>query len=183
MYLKTQKNNSMRRTIECVGMSVTKKIIIIISISVIVASSIIIPLTINHRQSNLPVDLSSASKTVRIDDRMYTLEVYLWRDFMPGVEPNGTHLLVVLNIIAEGDIAFPANIDAEKMWVINGEEIWNATLENVISFTASNILRKRADGGPKWGPGIKVDVIVELFSSSGDKYYLLAKDQYINITW
>ena len=160
-------------------MILAKKIIIVISVFSIITSSIVVPVTLLYKNSNLPKELSSASESVRIHDRVYTLEVFLWRDFMPFVEPNGSTMLVAVNIIAEGDTEFPSNINAKKLWIIYEQEVWSTVLEDVESYDASNILRKRVEGGPKWGPGIDVDVVVELITATGEKFYLLTKNQII----
>jgi hypothetical protein len=164
-------------------MLTTKKIITIFTILVIITSSTAVSLTLYYGKSKLPADLSPASNSVIIDGRVYTLAVDLWRDFMPPVEPDGTSLMVAVYILVDWEESFPDNINAEKIWIINGEEIWFSMLEDFVSNGDSHIYKKRADGGPKWGPGIEVDVVVELRTSIGEKYYLTARNQPIEATY
>jgi hypothetical protein len=44
------------------------------------------------------------------------------------------------------------------------------------------VLEVFAEGGPKWGPGIEVDVVVRLRDAAGKSWYLKARRQPIHRT-
>jgi len=51
----------------------------------------------------------------------------------------------------------PNDIAIDHVWVLNGKEQWSAKPES-----GATGLETAVRNGPKWGPGIKVDVVVRL---------------------
>lgn len=107
----------------------------------------------------IPLDtLLSAPEQIEIYGRICTLETYLWRDFMPGpnTPPDGKPLIALIRIIAIDLLPFPSTIDANRLWVINGQEAWETEFSDEEIPTSPNRkhqLEKIARNGPKWGPG------------------------------
>jgi hypothetical protein len=127
-------------------------------------------------------DLTAAPEAIVVGGRAYTLETYLYRDFMPISPPDGRPLTTVIWVTAEDRKPFPAKLDADRIWVVNGGEIWEAKLSAGSSSgdpARQHQLEKVAQNGPKWGPGIYVDVVVRLRESNGKDYLLRASNQYI----
>jgi len=87
----------------------------------------------------------------------------LYRDFMPISPPDGSPLtaIITFSLISESD--FSKNVSAVYLWVLNGNEVWGAgmKMQDPSLYPASQVVW-RADGGPKWGPGIQVDVVLGL---------------------
>jgi hypothetical protein len=105
---------------------------------------------------------ASAPERVEIDGREYTLSANAWRDFQPVAPPDGQPLVVVVKVAAADRTPVPANISVDRVWVLNGTEQWTAKPEKTIQEQAVSHLETSIRGGPKWGPGIKVDVVVQL---------------------
>jgi len=127
-------------------------------------------------------DLSSAPEEIVISGRAYTLETYLYRDFMPVSPPDGRPLTAIIRVTAVDRNPFPATLEADRIWVIYGGDIWETKLPAGSGSgdpTRQHQLEKVAHDGPKWGPGIYVDVVVRLRESNGKDYLLRASNQYI----
>lgn len=126
--------------------------------------------------------LMSAPLKLKIDDSQLTMDPYLWRDFMPISPPDGQPLAASINISTLDSNQFDPNIIPIKLWVVKSDsEVWQADIsaegvrrnESFIEFSVAD--------GPKWEPGISVEVIVEL-RKSDQSYYLRASDVVIHRT-
>lgn len=130
-------------------------------------------------------ELLAAPEEIVVSGRAYTLETYLYRDFMPVSPPDGRPLTAVIWVTAVDRNPFPSNIDADRIWVVNKGEIWEAKLSAGSSSgdpTRQHQLEKVARDGPKWGPGTYVDVVVRVVESGGKDRLLRASNQYITRT-
>jgi hypothetical protein len=131
----------------------------------------------------IPVEkLLSAPDTIDIEGEKIILNTYLWRDFMPVSPPDGKPLIALLMIESVDSSDISGFINPEAVYVVNGNEVWSSFFEDEIPPDNSPFrLTRIARDGPKWGPGIFVDVIV-LLNVGRDKKLLRASDQYINRT-
>jgi hypothetical protein len=109
--------------------------------------------------------------------------VYMWRDFMPSSPPGGRPLIAVVRLTAPTEAVFPAGIEARYLWVLSPDAIWRAALvlENP-NITPPNAVETVARNGPKWGPGVTVDVVVGVRTPSDSLRLVRIKDAYINRT-
>lgn len=129
--------------------------------------------------------LLDAPLVVEIDGRQYTLETYLWRDFMPPTEPNGSPLAAVVYVTAVDGQPFPAEVGADRLWVVNGEEVWETAFsgeQRPRDQAHLYQLEKFTAGGPKWDVGIQVEVVVRVKSATGRIQLLRATKQLIGQT-
>ncbi len=101
--------------------------------------------------------IASAPEQVRIDGREFTLAASAWRDFQPIAPPNGQPLIVVVEVTPSDMMPSPTDIAVDRVWVLNGKKQWSAKPEQ-----STTQLETAVRGGPKWGPGIEVDVVAEL---------------------
>lgn len=129
----------------------------------------------------------SAPEEVEIDGRRFILETYLNRDFMPGpwCPPNGYPLIATIWVTAIDSLEFPAYVAADNLWVVNENDIWETEFSNETIPPEPNHkhqLEKIARNGPKWDPGIQVDVIVRITDSNDNVYFLKASNQLINMS-
>lgn len=160
-------------------MNITKTKLVLISALVVIF--IVVPsvflLTLDFENAD---ELLDSPESIIYQGYNLTLEIYLWRDFMPPVEPGGSPLVASIKIVAQNGSEFPSTIEAPKMWVFNNDSIWETQLMNQFEERVEeNKLIKIAYGGPKWETGIHVDVVVKLRTSEG-KLYLRATNQYIH---
>lgn len=118
----------------------------------------------------------------------YRVESYLWRDFMPtvGGSPSGSPLMAALEVTVNDDTAsFPASVTVDRLWVVNGEQVWETRPREEQPRGADGhpeTLSVMAREGPRWGPGIAVDVVVRLRAANGAVLLLRAAGQPINRT-
>lgn len=135
-------------------------------------------------QTNSPVDttkddnneLIKSPTIIQIDSTNFMLEVYLWRDFMPISPVDGHLMTAIVNIITTDSSAFPAHIDADKLWVIDSATMWETQLTDNSDDNTLFQISKRASDGPKWETGIYVDAVVRLVQNDSIYYYLKAEN-------
>jgi hypothetical protein len=110
---------------------------------------------------NAPEQLSIGGATVRV-------ETYLWRDFQPIAPPDGRGLIAVLRIKDVSGSAVPT-LHADSVWIINGDVAWVAAVVQEQPQTDTSHFEVVVREGPKWGPGIDVDVVLLLRDASGQR--------------
>ena len=143
----------------------------------------------NRSEPPAPVEegaaaLRVAPLTADVGGRSYSLSTFLWRDFMPGPDAsaNGRPLVAIATVAATDKSALPADVAVEGLWVVNGDQVWRATPREEQPRTDPTKVEVVARDGPRWGPGITVDVIVRLRGPGGQRALLRAAAQPINRT-
>ena len=122
----------------------------------------------------------AATDSVTAEGALLRLSTYLWRDFMPVAPSDGGPLSAVLRITTADSSAFPPALRADAAWILNGRDIWATWVrETRQRLPGDPALEVSAEGGPKWGPGIEVDVVVRLRDATGRASYLRARKQII----
>ena len=134
--------------------------------------------------STVPLDvLLSAPERILIGNREYSLETYLWRDFMPIQDPGGSPLTAVVRLVATDSGPLPPFLDADRLWVIQGSKIWEDELmQEGRPLPAPDQLKRVAREGPKWQPRTRVDVVVRVIDGARRTYLLKAGNQLIERT-
>jgi len=162
------------------GSEMTTSRYILISLAILILSSCITP---TSSLTGTPSDLSLATKFAAISGQNYTLATTLWRDGQPISPPDGKPLIVVVNIIESNAEIFSTEVRADSLWIISGNQVWSGifSTENR-SGVPVHIREKIARDGPKWGPGIQVDVVVSLLDKEERFYLLKAENQLIQRT-
>ena len=125
-------------------------------------------------------ELRESPENISIGNNNLVLTTYLWRDFMPIAEENGSKMMCVNKLTEVDSIPILTSIVLTKQYVTKGNEIWTAEyseIRNSIDFILEGVVRD----GPKWGPNVEVDVVCE-FENSGTTHRILAKSQLINKT-
>lgn len=130
-------------------------------------------------------ELLDAPEQIEINGREYILETYLWRDFMPPSPPDGQPLIALIWVTAVDSLPFPSSIDANRLYIVNDELLWETSFSGEARPQNPNRehqLEKIAREGPKWGPGIQVEVIVRVVDERFNIYLLRASNQLIHMT-
>ncbi len=128
---------------------------------------------------------NEAVDTLTIGVHSYTLDAYLWRDFMPVSPPNGKRMIAINWLIEADSVEIPGNITLVKQYMIYEDSVWIAdyTDEPPAPSLPAYKLEKVSRNGPKWGPEVTVDVIARVHDSQTDKdYYVGRKNVYIGRT-
>ena len=146
---------------------------------------------------NTPVplrELRNAPITLAVQDRSLSLSATLWRDFMPSMPPSrdGKPLIAIFKVATAGGKSFPAGVRVDRAWVFFGEQLWEPSqLEEqdaaepsyrnksgaYANRAESPVFNLVARGGPKWRPGVEVDVVVQLIDKDGQHYLLRTAKQ------
>ena len=125
-------------------------------------------------------DLRAAPVAATVGQQALVLAPYLWRDFQPISPPDGKPLIAVLRVKAADGAALAATFHVDGAWVINGAEVWTASVGE--EKLASAYYEVVARDGPKWGPNVSVDVVVRIRETSGSSKLLRAAAQVIQRT-
>ena len=133
----------------------------------------------------IPIEaLLSAPDTLLIENQSFILSADLWRDFAPISPPGGNPLIAILYIETVDSSAISTSISADVIYVVNNDQVWKSSFskEGAPSTELKPYrITKIARDGPKWGPGIYVDVIVNI-KATNNNFLLRAGDQYIERT-
>jgi hypothetical protein len=121
-------------------------------------------------------ELRTNPTTLNINGSVLTLDAYVWRDFQPPTDSNGDPMrsTVTLNLISGPEIL--NSIHLVRQYVIQENDVWAADLYD-LSINSSSY-SGTSSNGPKWGPDILVDIVLE-FTYDGKTYKILVPD--INI--
>lgn len=126
-----------------------------------------------------PSLLKDVPTQVRVDGYDLVLDAYVGRDFMPISPPDGKPMVAVLRIRTADGRPFPTGVTADRVSVVNGDQVWTAAARKEHDSQQANTLEVVARDGPKWEPGTLVDVVVYLHDASGREHLLRAPDQRI----
>lgn len=131
----------------------------------------------------LPVDeLRAAQLVARVEGKELILLPYLWRDFQPVAPPDGQPLIAGLRVRAADSTAVPSTIRIDAAWIVFGDQVWATSVgEGRFETSPWPFYEVVARNGPKWGPGVRVDVVVRI-RHSGTTSLLRAADQLIGRT-
>lgn len=113
--------------------------------------------------------LLAAPLSVVVEGVTLRLEAFLWRDYMPISPPGGKPLMASIKLLVAdaGAKSFPDGVDAERVWLVRGEEVWTGTFLVEERPDEPGMKEKIFRDGPLWEPGEEVDVIVEVRGRTG----------------
>lgn len=111
---------------------------------------------------------AAPEQEVKFGGIVFAVDAELWRDFMPVSPPDGGPLVAYVEATAVGESAFPGEVTAVYLWVIKDAEVWGVKMgyDPTIPRPAGTRVYVAREG-PKWGPGIAVEVVVGFRTTSG----------------
>ena len=124
--------------------------------------------------------LKSSPERIVVAGAELKLSVYFWRDFMPVAEENGSPLIGSIRYIGQSGNSLLNSVSISKVYVINGNQIWICDPYET-RIIDNDVFEVIVRNGPKWGPGINVDVVCE-FTNQGKSFRLICRAQRINRT-
>lgn len=101
----------------------------------------------------------TSPESLLVDGVRYEVNAFLWRDFMPTIPPGGSDLKAAVVITAPAGKTIPAGLHPLWLWVRNKDAVWGAALMQQQG-TFPDEIHVAARDGPKWGPGIEVDLVL-----------------------
>jgi len=130
-----------------------------------------------------PAELRVAPTTVVVGGTALSLDADLWRDFQSISAPNGKPLVGIVRIRSVDGASVPSSTRVVALWVVNGDNVWTSVPREEQQRTpGAKGFDVVARDGPKWGPGIDVDVIVGVRDGTGAVSLLRAPAQRIKRT-
>jgi hypothetical protein len=125
--------------------------------------------------------LRSAPSSVEVEGRTLALTAELWRDFMPISPPDGKPMTASLRIATQSSDPLPEGVQADSVWVLFGEHVWETiAVEQGPRTAAASGFEIVASEGPKWGPEVQVDVVVRVVDGQGRVHLLRAPNQNVS---
>ncbi len=144
---------------------------------------------VNNNEPTLPditvEQLLGYPDTILIEGRQVYLSTYMWRDFMPISPPDGKPLIALMYITAVDTIPIPSGITSDAIWIVYNNQVWKSRFsdEQLPPPISPNIFQKIAREGPKWGPCTDcVSVVIRIYDTNRNEYFLKAGDQNISRT-
>jgi hypothetical protein len=131
-------------------------------------------------------ELLAAPLVVNVSGRDLKLETFIYRDLMPGTDPNGSPLIALVYLEAVDGQPFPDGIDSDRLWVINGDRLWETEFSDEPGLRDPSHpyqLEKIARDGPRWGVGDRVEVVVRVKVPAAGTRLLRATHQTINAVY
>lgn len=126
-------------------------------------------------------NLFDAPTQVVIAQTPVTLETFIYRDFAPVSPPDGQPMIAALTVKADNRAPLPSGIQVVNMYVMHGDSVWAVLPVQEWPSTSPSELQVVARGGPKWTPGITVDVVAELRHDNAS-FIIQAVDQPVHRT-
>jgi hypothetical protein len=134
-------------------------------------------------ESSQQDDPAAAPTSVLLAGKTLTLSTYLWRDFHPISPSDGKALSGMLRISTADGSAVPSSISADRVWIILESQVWTVTPSEVGTRDGTApVYELTFRDGPKWGPGVTVDVVIRLQEGSGRTVLLRVASQPIQRT-
>jgi len=128
-------------------------------------------------------DRALAPRLISLDGATLRLEASLWRDFQPISPPDGKPLIAGLRITTVDGAPIPSTLRADSVWIYNEAAVWAASVrEEQPRSAGAPFFEVVARNGPKWGPGIEVDVVVQVRDAAGRAFLLQAPRVFIGRT-
>lgn len=128
-------------------------------------------------------DLRQAPESVVIGGRTLRLTTEIWRDFMPISPPDGKPMVARMVISTLDGSPLPSGVSVDRAWLFLGEQTWETgNLQPESLEPGAPSLAVVARDGPKWGPGVTVDVVVRLRDHEA-AHLLQARGQPIQATY
>jgi hypothetical protein len=129
--------------------------------------------------SSDPNRLRAVPLTVSIGGVPLRISASLWRDFMPSAEVDGGRLIAVVKVRADSPSA-PPPIRATRLAVVHDLKVWTSPVVNQDGqMPSSPPFQVVARRGPKWGPDVVVDVVLEIQDHDQRRHLVRAADQLI----
>lgn len=128
-------------------------------------------------------ELRDAPVVASLEGVAVRLEAFAWRDFMPPSPPDGKLLIVVMRVKSMNGAVIPATLKVDGLWVVNGDVAWATSVrEEQPRGPDFSVFEAVARDGPKWGPGVTIDVVVRLRGASGQRTLVQVRGQVIQRT-
>ncbi len=129
-----------------------------------------------HLLSCNPDELRSSPEYIVLNGSYLILDAYVWRDYTPPTSTDGDPMrsTVTLNLTSGPEIL--SQVHLVRQYVIYENEVWAADIYDLEIGTST--LKGTSANGPKWGPDVIVDVVLE-FTYEGKTYKILSPNQNI----
>jgi hypothetical protein len=132
---------------------------------------------VNEPETPSPDELRSSPETADVAGRTIQLAAFLNRDFMPISPPGGKPLMAKIGLETADGGPIPVGVAIERVWVLNGDETWSPPIDR--TGEAAEVI---ARDGPKWAPGLAVEVVALVKDASGSTHRLRLSNQVIGRT-
>ena len=123
-------------------------------------------------------------ETLVIEGSTLRLQVYIWRDFMPGaVEAKPRGVIADIAILGADGVRVPTTLHADTAWFTQRGRAWRADKIEEIEHPVEDpmALHLVVRNGPEWPIKSFVDVVVRVTDQHGGHYLIALRHQIINM--
>jgi hypothetical protein len=122
--------------------------------------------------------LRASPDSLQIGNNIFLFTAYLYRDFMPTVpqSKDGKGLATVIALSDKNNIAFPADLQLRKQYIVYLDQIWTDNFNDIYQYLG--VFNAVTRNGPHWTPGTFVDLICE-FVTGNKTYRIILRHQEI----
>jgi hypothetical protein len=125
--------------------------------------------------------IRNAPDSVSISGTTYKLSSYLYRDFMPMVNPGTNGLIAVAYVETANHTPIDNSLSLTRIYIVKRNLIWESPFSSFESANENYKTGAVMRNGPTWDTGIYVDVVVG-FMLKGNEYFVKVTNQVINRT-
>ncbi len=129
----------------------------------------------------LASELKSSNEEIVIDNITYKLETYVYRDFMPGANTNGSGLICSIKLKNTNNTQIRSDVNLKKLYILNDIAIWITNFDE-IRMDNKQFIEGMVSKGPKWETKTIIDIACE-FQIGLKTHRVLAKSQLIKATY
>lgn len=172
-YLEKEKMNNERPTKYLIGLQTIALILVLAGCSEDFEGMVVSPF--NDAQ------ISAISDTVHFEGNHLVIETRVNRDFMPICPPSGNPMTGYIRLRDLNEEPLGFSVSEATLFIISRNKMWVRDL--VISGpydTRLHQLEMYANKGPKWAPGMVVDVVVWFRDQVGEQHWI--KEENVRIS-
>lgn len=131
----------------------------------------------------LPPSIKVIPDTLQVGGKNFVLICYLYRDFQPISPPDGKPLIAIIRLTEVDSIPITINLELTHLWITYNSQYWSTTFTNEQGAPTPDYQKEKvARCGPKWGPGVTVDVMCKLIYNRETILYLKSSNVLIGRT-
>lgn len=119
----------------------------------------------------VPPEVANAPTEIAVRNVTITLDVGLWRNFMPGSNVD-TRLMTLFGVTSASGSAVPPDLRADKAWLVRGNESWVSTPRQEQPPPSPNRVEYMSRQGPMWPVGDLVTGVLRLRDAQGHTFYI-----------
>lgn len=148
---------------------------LLLMVSALTACGIVsVPLATSGKSA---ASLLAAPDTLNVDGQTLHLKVNAWTSNSGGINPNP--FIVIVNVESESGGAVPGNIIPKRLYIVRGEQVWEANFTNEYQGPGAAESSKIVRTSSRFSDGTALNFAADLMTPQGIQLVRLAGDKII----